>query len=58
VGEFVLELIVRIVVEVVLAAWRHDFPDPPERPARADVVDVSPQPPLAHPLWDREIDVP
>jgi hypothetical protein len=58
VGDLLLELIFRIVVEVFLAAWRHDFPDPPERPGRADVVDVAPRAPLAHPLWDREIDVP
>ena len=57
-GELLVELIVRIVVGAFVAAWQHDFPDPPEGPGRAEVVDVAPQPPLAHPLWDREIDLP
>jgi enamine deaminase RidA (YjgF/YER057c/UK114 family) len=54
--EALFEAVFTTVVEVVKAAWRHDFPDPPRDPARTDGVEVAPQSSPSHPSWDHDVD--
>jgi hypothetical protein len=54
--DVLFEAVFTIVVEAVIAALQHDFPDAPSAPERARGTEVAAQSLPSHPLWDREID--